>query len=231
MAINEISSSPPRRPWLAWAGLFDEAWRHGRKRQARALVLLVLVLAVAVTVLIARRGGAGHAGVGTARVVAAVNGRYQVCASNVDNLWRYTYGAGCADATASVRRPYSYHDLIVPAGSEVDLRIARAASTHALRITALGITLHASTQSTVETRFRTPRSRGVYSGECLTQCADRSFASTSVEVVTAARFKNWLAAQTSAIDAQRQQAGKIRETLIRQHFFAPNAPQALVKPS
>jgi heme/copper-type cytochrome/quinol oxidase subunit 2 len=212
------------------AGLFDEAWRHGRKRQSRAIWLLLLVVTVAASVLLATDGGAGHARIATARVGAAVDGRYQVCASDIDNLWRYTYGAGCA-TTASIRRPYSYHDLIVPSGSEVDMRIARARTAHALRITALGITLHASTQSTVETRFRTPRARGVYSGECLAECADRSFASTSVEVVTAARFKDWLAAQTSAISAQRHQAGKIRATLIRQHFFAPNAPQALAKPS
>jgi heme/copper-type cytochrome/quinol oxidase subunit 2 len=230
MAINDSASGHLRGPWQVLAGLFDQAWRHGRKRQSRyLLLLLVLVGIVTATLLATVDGGAGRSGVGTeaTQLAAATGARYVVCASNIDNMWRYTYGTGCAPANAKYpRQPYSYRDLIIPAGSRVDLRIAPASTRHVLRIAGLGLTIRASTQSTAETTFRTPRAGGTFSGKCLSACGqDRSFAATTVVITTPARFKHWLAGQESAIAVQNKQAGQIRSELIRQGMFARNAPQ------
>jgi heme/copper-type cytochrome/quinol oxidase subunit 2 len=141
-------------------------------------------------------------------------------------MWRYTYGAGCAATNARIRQPYSYHDLIVPARSKVELTIARAPATHLLRITGLALTLRAGAQSTIETSFRTPQAGKTYSGECVAACGhDRKFASTNVTVVTKARYKTWLAAQNSAIAEQNRQAGVIRTELVQQDVFAPRPPR------
>jgi heme/copper-type cytochrome/quinol oxidase subunit 2 len=205
------------------AGLIDEAWQHRRKRRAGYAILLLLGVTAAVAVLVTVNGGAGRSGFGTDRAAAA---RYEVCAANIDNLWRYTYGAGCAATNARTRQPYSYHYLIVPARSKVELAIARTPIAHSLRITGLGLTLRSGTQSTVETSFRTPRAGETYSGKCLATCGqNRKFASTNVIVVTPARYHSWLAAQTSAITKQDKQAGRIRKVLIRHSVFAPNTPQ------
>lgn len=205
------------------AGLIDEAWQHRRTRRSRYVVLLLLGVAATITVIATANGGAGGSGLGTNRATAA---RYEVCASNIDNLWRYTYGAGCAATNARTRQPYSYHYLIVPARSTVELAIARTPIAHSLRITGLGLTLRSGTQSTVETSFRTPRAGETYSGKCLARCGhDRKFASANVIVVTHSRYDIWLAAQTSEITKQDKQAGQIRKGLIRQGVFAPNTPQ------
>lgn len=210
------------------AGLIDEAWRHRRVRRSRYVILLLLGAAAA-TAVVATTTGGGSSGLGSNRTTigAASKARYEVCASNIDNLWRYTYGTGCAATDARTRQPYSYHDLIVPAQSKVELAITRTAHTYALRITGLGLTLRAATQSTVETSFQTPRAGETYPGQCLATCGhDPKFASTNVIVVTQARYKRWLAAQTSAITTQNKQAGRLRSELIRQGVFAPNTQQS-----
>lgn len=216
-------------PWHLLAGVIDEAWRHRRKRQSRYVIVIVLLLGVAagITVVATISGDSGRSGLraGPAGVVEAAD-RYEVCASNVDNLWRYTYGTGCAATSARSRQSYSYHDLIVPARSKVELAVTRAPTAHSLRVAGLGLTVRAGTRSTVETSFRTPRAGETYSAKCLATCGhDRNFASTNVIVVTPARYKRWLAAQASAITKQDKQAGRIRTELIRQGVFAPNAPQ------
>jgi heme/copper-type cytochrome/quinol oxidase subunit 2 len=205
------------------AGLIDEAWQHRRKRRAGYAILLLLGVTAAIAILIPVNGGAGRSSFGTDRTAAA---RYEICAANIDNLWRYTYGAGCAATNARSRQPYSYHYLIVPARSKVELAITRTPIAHSLRITGLELTVRSGTQSTVDTSFRTPRAGETYSGKCLAACGqDRKFASTNVIVVTQARYNSWLAAQTSAITKQDTQAGRIRKELIRQGVFAPNTPQ------
>jgi heme/copper-type cytochrome/quinol oxidase subunit 2 len=207
-------------------GVIDEAWRHRRRRLSRDVILLVLGVAAAITVVAATSGSGSHSRVGNRAKVVAAADRYEVCASNTDDLWRYTYGAGCAATSARNLQPYSYHDLIVPARSKVELAITRAPTTHSLRIPGLGLTLRAGSQSTVETSFRTPRAGETYSGKCLASCGhDRQFTSTNVIAVTPERYKSWLAAQTSAIAQQDKQTGRIRSELIRQGVFAPNAPQ------
>jgi heme/copper-type cytochrome/quinol oxidase subunit 2 len=213
----------PRRARHVLAGLIDDAWQHRRKRHASYVILLLLALTATIAVLVTVNGGASRSGFGPDRAAAA---RYEVCAANIDNLWRYTYGAGCAATNARTRQPYSYHYLIVPARSKVELAITRAPIAHSLRIAGLGLTLRSGPRSTVETSFRTPRAGETYSGNCLATCGhDRKFASTDVIVVTHARYDSWLAAQTSAITKQDNQAGRIRNELIRHGVFAPNTPQ------
>jgi len=192
------------------------------------VLLLVLVGIATATLLATIDAGGGRPGVGAGgtQFGFATRARYVVCASNIDNIWRYTYGTGCTPANANYpREPYSYRDLVVPAGSRVDLRIVPASATHVLRIAGLGLTIRAGTQSAADTTFRTPRAGGTYSGKCLTGCGqDRLFAATTVVITTPARYTHWLAAQASAIAKQNKQAGQIRRQLIRQGVFAPNAP-------
>jgi heme/copper-type cytochrome/quinol oxidase subunit 2 len=218
--IDETMPNPQHGSWRALAGLFNEAWQHERKRLSRyGLVLGAIVVAGAVTVLATRPWAGAPAGVAT-------TGRYEVCASNLDNLWRYTYGTGCSATYASSGRPYSYHDLIVPAHSTVDLAIARAPMGHSLRITGLGLTLRAATESMVRVSFQTHQAGATYSGQCVTVCGhDRGFAATNVIVVTPARYKAWLAAQRSAIAEQDEQDGQLRRQLVRQDVIASSSSQ------
>jgi heme/copper-type cytochrome/quinol oxidase subunit 2 len=219
MAIKDAMPVTLNGSWRVLGGLFDEAFRHGRKRLSRYLVLGLLVGAALGVALAIESGGPNSPGLAAA-------GRYEVCASNVDNLWRYTYGDGCAATYAAARHPYSYHDLIVPARSMVHLAVARASISHLLRIAGLGLTLRAGTQSIVKVSFRTPRAGATYLGECLTACGhDREFASAKVIVVTRSRYERWLAGQTLALAKQDEQAGQLRTALVNRGVFAPNAPQ------
>jgi heme/copper-type cytochrome/quinol oxidase subunit 2 len=220
MILDQAVAEQRYGSWRALADLFNEAWRHGRRRLTRyCLLAMALAAAAAGTALAVRPWASGSSGAASAR-------RYAVCVSNLENLWRYIYGAGCSASYAPARRPYSYHDLIVPAGSTVDLAIARAPIAHRLRIPGLGLNLRTGTQSIVDMSFRTRQAGKTYSGVCVTSCGhDRGFASTKIIVVTPAHYRGWLAAQRSAIAKQDDQDGQLKGQLVKQGIIASNSSQ------
>lgn len=77
----------------------------------------------------------------------------KVCAANVEGLWRYTYGATCGTRNATSRLPYSYHDLVVPADTRVELAVTADRGQHALRISDLGLTIDAKSTAPLQTTF------------------------------------------------------------------------------
>ncbi len=224
MAINDAAPRAPRGLWRALAGLFDEAWKHGRNRQFRALLMLLLVMAgTATTLILAMSGGTDRSAVTASGPTAA--GPYQVCAANISGLWRYTYGTDSCTAMAnSSGKPYSYGNLMLPARATVDLTIARAQSLHSLRIAALGIKIRASVSSTEKVTFRVPHATKIYSGQCLTGCLhDRAFARTNVVVITPADYTRWVAGRQSEITKETRQLGQLRKTLKREGVLARNS--------
>jgi heme/copper-type cytochrome/quinol oxidase subunit 2 len=201
------------------AGLFDEAWQRERKRKSWSFVLLLLAAAAAAVVLIAKNGSVGVDG--TRGALAA--DRYQVCASNTNGLWRYTYGQGCVESRYT-QEPYSYRDLVLPEGSSIALTIAPSQNTHVLRITGLGVTLRSEPGTSVQTDFRTPRAGRVYSGECAGKCRpDPSFGSATVAVINPATYRHWLAVQSAEIVKQDKQSNQLRRELKYLGVIAPTA--------
>jgi heme/copper-type cytochrome/quinol oxidase subunit 2 len=189
---------------------------------SRYLIVLALLLAVILTAVISQLGGTSHRAAGASSLR---DPEYQVCAADVDGIWRYTYGGRCATSTGHTR-PYSYHDLVLPSGSTVQLTVERASTAHTLRIAPLRLTLHADKRSSMRATFRTPRATSMYSGRCVSGCGhDRKFASTNVAVIPPQRFKRWLETQNTAIAAQHAQVPELRAKLIHEGIFAANAPQ------
>ena len=224
MAIDQTFPTRLRiREHVLLAGLFDDAWQHGRKRLSRYIAVLALVLAAGVVVLITQLGGPRPSPV-TTRVASGT--RYEVCASELKYLWRYTYGTGCASTRSASEPTYSYHTLVLPAGSRVQLTVAAPVTAQTLRIPGLGLTLRLGPHVTTRTSFRTPRARASYTAECLGACGrHRLFASTNVTIVPPNQYKRWLANQAAVIKRQDTQAGQIRNLLMQEGLFAPNAPR------
>lgn len=220
MAINDPISEAPRSAWQTFAGLFDEAWEHGRKRTIRGLTLLVLIL-VGLTTVILTMGGATKPSLVTSGRLAAA-GPYRVCAGNIYGVWRYTYGAaGCAATSKVSRKPYSYYNLMVPAGATVEITIAASQRPHSLQIPALGLTLRASTHSVARAILRVPRANKTYAGKCLIGCLhNRIYAGANVIVMTPGHYKYWVAAQKSWIAKQDMQLGELRSALTRDAVLA-----------
>jgi heme/copper-type cytochrome/quinol oxidase subunit 2 len=185
-----------------------------------AVVTAILGAAVAFAI---ESGGGGPAEPlsGTHGIGRNLGAPVRVCAANVEGLWRYTYGSTCGTGNATNRLPYSYHDLVLPAETRVDLVLTADRDQHALRISGLGLTIDAKSTAPRQTTFRTMGSGKTYQAVCPTNCGyDRASASADVIVVTAAGYSKWLTTQAHAIARQRAQASQLRTDLIGEGVFA-----------
>jgi heme/copper-type cytochrome/quinol oxidase subunit 2 len=189
-------------------------------------VTVVTAIVVAASALAIESGSGAPAGrssgpqpVGTRVIGAPV----KICVANVEGLWRYTYGAACGVRSATARLPYSYHDLVVPADTRVDLLVTADHGQHVVTIRNLGLTIDAESGAASQTSFLTMGVGETYKGLCHKNCGhDRESASADVIVMTGARYRKWLTAQAQAIERQGAQTSHLRTDLIDEGVFAPS---------
>ena len=140
-----------------------------------------------------------------------------VCVTGRQFLWRYTYGTSCDKAAWANRLPYSYQEMVVPAGVTVDLLIQSSDVIHAWWIPALGGKVDAVPGFTTYTWFKALHANELYHGQCAQLCGrEHAFMTALVKVVTPKQYTAWISQQTRLITQQNDQVAHIRQYLVKQ---------------
>ena len=146
-----------------------------------------------------------------------------VCVTGRQFIWRYTYGAGCDQAAWSKHLPYSYQEMVVPAGVTVDLLIQSSDVIHAWWIPALGGKVDAVPGFTTYTWFKALHANELYHGQCAQLCGrEHAYMTALVKVVTAKQYTAWIAKQGTMISQQNDQVAQIRHYLEQQGILTPS---------
>ena len=140
-----------------------------------------------------------------------------ICVTGRQFLWRYTYGNNCNRTAWKSKLPYSYQEMVVPAGVTVDLLIQSSDVIHAWWIPALGGKVDAVPGFTTYTWFKALHANELYHGQCAQLCGrEHAYMTALVKVVTPAQYKTWIAQQGSLIGQQNDQVAQIRSYLTKQ---------------
>ena len=108
-----------------------------------------------------------------------------ICVTGRQFIWRYTYGADCNKRAWQDRLPYSYQEMVVPAGVTVNLLIQSSDVIHAWWIPALGGKVDAVPGFTTFTWFKALHANELYHGQCAQLCGrQHAFMTALVKVVT-----------------------------------------------
>ncbi len=140
-----------------------------------------------------------------------------ICVTGRQFIWRYTYGADCGKQAWQDRLPYSYQEMVVPAGETVSLKIQSSDVIHAWWIPALGGKVDADPGYTTYTWFKALHANELYHGQCAQLCGrQHAYMTALVKVVTPKQYNAWITQQTKLIDDQNSQVGQLRQDLIKQ---------------
>ena len=146
-----------------------------------------------------------------------------VCVTGRQFLWRYTYGANCNKQAWKDKLPYSYQEMVVPAGVTVDLLIQSSDVIHAWWIPALGGKVDAVPGFTTYTWFKALHANELYHGQCAQLCGrEHAFMTALVKVVTPKQYTAWLSQQATLIGQQNDQVAQIRQYLSKQSILTPS---------
>lgn len=144
-----------------------------------------------------------------------------ICVTGRQFIWRYTYGANCTKQAWLDRLPYSYQEMVVPAGVTVDLVIQSSDVIHAWWVPALGGKVDAVPGFTTYTWFKALHANELYHGQCAQLCGrQHAFMTALVKVVTVSQYRAWLAEQAKLINEQNVQVAQLRHELIQEHYLA-----------
>ncbi len=140
-----------------------------------------------------------------------------ICVTGRQFIWRYTYGNDCNKAAWQNKLPYSYQEMVVPAGVTVDLLVQSSDVIHAWWIPALGGKVDAVPGFTTYTWFKALHANELYHGQCAQLCGrEHAFMTALVKVVTPRQYTVWLAQQSKLINQQNDQVSQIRQYLVKQ---------------
>jgi cytochrome c oxidase subunit 2 len=146
-----------------------------------------------------------------------------VCVTGRQFIWRYTYGADCNKAAWVNRLPYSYQEMVVPAGETVDLVIQSSDVIHSWWVPALGGKVDAVPGFTTYTWFKALHANELYHGQCAQLCGrQHAFMTALVKVVTPSQYETWLKQQSQLINDQNDQVTQLRQKLIKQGYLTPS---------
>jgi cytochrome c oxidase subunit II len=146
-----------------------------------------------------------------------------VCVTGRQFIWRYTYGADCNKAAWQDKLPYSYQEMVVPAGVTVKLLIQSSDVIHSWWIPALGGKVDAVPGFTTYTWFKALHANELYHGQCAQLCGrQHAFMTALVKVVTPKQYTSWLSQQSSLITQQNDQVAQIRAYLVKQGTLTPS---------
>jgi cytochrome c oxidase subunit II len=146
-----------------------------------------------------------------------------ICVTGRQFIWRYTYSVGNTSCNSKSlvtfikKLPYSYTQMVVPAGETVNLVIQSSDVIHAWWIPALGGKVDAVPGFTTYAWFKALHANELYHGQCAQLCGrQHAYMVATVKVVTPQQYTAWIKQQTAAIAEQNNQVGEIRQDLIKQ---------------
>jgi cytochrome c oxidase subunit 2 len=194
-----------------------------------AFILVILAVATFVklpSIINPPNSDAGPASVLSASLTAPTppSGRsLTICVTARQFIWRYTYGAGCNKDAYAKRLPYSYQEMVAPAGVTVDLLIQSSDVIHAWWIPRLGGKVDAVPGFTTYTWFKALHAGQTYLGQCAQLCGrQHALMTASVRVVTPAQYTSWLSQQQRLINQQNTQLPQLRQALQSQGQLTSN---------
>lgn len=140
-----------------------------------------------------------------------------ICVTGRQFIWRYTYGADCGKQAWQDKLPYSYQEMVVPAGETVSLKIQSSDVIHAWWVPALGGKVDAEPGFTTYTWFKALHANELYHGQCAQLCGrQHAYMTALVKVVTPEQYNAWITQQAKLIGDQNSQVGQLRQDLIKQ---------------
>jgi cytochrome c oxidase subunit II len=138
-----------------------------------------------------------------------------ICVQGRQYIWRYVYGAGCEHNPFAAKLPYSYQEMVVPAGTVVVLSITSIDVIHSWWVPSLGGKVDAVPGYTTYTWFKA-RGPALYHGNCAQLCGrQHAFMTALVQVVSPADYQAWLARQSKLISTANSQVTQLRSYLLR----------------
>jgi cytochrome c oxidase subunit 2 len=142
-----------------------------------------------------------------------------ICVQGRQFIWRYSYGANCKNGAFNSKLPYSYTEMVVPAGVTVVLAIQSTDVIHSWWIPSLGGKVDAVPGYTTYTWFKAPKASTpghevVYHGQCAQLCGREHYAMIArVKVVSPAAYQQWIKDQSAQIAAANSQVTQLRNIL------------------
>jgi cytochrome c oxidase subunit II len=139
-----------------------------------------------------------------------------ICVQGRQYIWRYVYGAACADNPFTPHLPYSYQEMVVPAGTVVVLNITAIDVIHSWWVPSLGGKVDAVPGYTTYTWFKAPHAGALYHGQCAQLCGrQHAFMTAQVRVVSPSAYQAWLTRQQQLIQTANSQVTQLRSYLQR----------------
>jgi len=137
-----------------------------------------------------------------------------VCVQGRQYIWRYTYGNQCLNDAFASKLPYSYQQMVVPAGVTVILDIQSTDVIHSWWIPKLGGKVDAVPGYTTYTWFKAPKPGVIYPGQCAQLCGrQHAYMTARVKVVTPAQYTQWASSQENQIVKANDQVTQLRQIL------------------
>jgi cytochrome c oxidase subunit II len=144
-----------------------------------------------------------------------------ICVQGRQYIWRYVYGNGCQNNAFGAKLPYSYQEMVVPAGVTVVLSITSVDVIHSWWVPSLGGKVDAVPGYTTYTWFKiptasTPGHPVVYRGQCAQLCGrQHAFMTALVDVLSPDQYQAKLAQLKSQIKTANSQVTQLRAYLQR----------------
>ena len=136
-----------------------------------------------------------------------------ICVQGRQYIWRYTYGAGCANNAFNAKLPYSYQKMYAPTNTTVVLVIQSTDVIHSWWVPSLGGKVDAVPGYTTYTWFKSPK-KALFHGNCAQLCGRNHAAMTAlVQVMDPADYQAKLKQLSSEISQQNVQVTQLRHIL------------------
>jgi len=146
-----------------------------------------------------------------------------ICVTGRQFIWRYTYGTDCNKRAWIDRLPYSYQEMVVPAGETVNLLIQSSDVIHSWWVPALGGKVDAVPGFTTYAWFKAEHANELYHGQCAQLCGrQHAFMTALVKVVSPQQYKGWITQQSKLIYEQNNQVAQLRRDLVKQGILTPS---------
>jgi cytochrome c oxidase subunit 2 len=139
--------------------------------------------------------------------------RLVICVQGRQFIWRYVYGAQCANNAFNAKLPYSYTTMFAPANTTVVLVIQATDVIHSWWVPSLGGKVDAVPGYTTYTWFKSPHN-ALYHGQCAQLCGRNHNAMVArVNVMDPAAYQAKLSQLSSGIAAQNAQVTQLGKIL------------------
>ncbi len=146
-----------------------------------------------------------------------------ICVQGRQFIWRYVYGAQCANNAFNSKLPYSYTTMFAPTNTTVVLVIQSTDVIHSWWIPSLGGKVDAVPGYTTYTWFKSPKN-ALYHGQCAQLCGRNHAAMIGlVHVMDPAAYQAKLQQLSTEISQQNAQVTQLRHILQQSGNLVPSA--------